>query len=73
VNAREQIAVCAVQQSTGDIHAALLSPQPSKISPGNSVLTSDAAPHLSVHARRLLARGQRMKSGASLERLLNYE
>ncbi|HUD65339.1 MAG TPA: hypothetical protein VMQ17_12200 [Candidatus Sulfotelmatobacter sp.] len=71
VNARGQVAVCAVQQSTGDIHAALLSPQPSKISPGNSALTSDAAPHLSVHALRLLARGQRMKSGAALERLLN--
>jgi probable HAF family extracellular repeat protein len=57
VNARGQIAVCAVQQSTGDVHAALLTPQPSNVA-GNAVPStggvSRPAPSLSERARRLL-------------------
>jgi len=66
VNARGQIVVCAVQQSTGNIHAALLTPQPLNVGGRSDVLAaaaSDAAPPLSEDARRLLAHARRSKFG----------
>jgi probable HAF family extracellular repeat protein len=54
VNARGQIVVCAVNRSTGNVHAALLSPQPSNITPGNSANAHKQAPLLSANAQRLL-------------------
>jgi probable HAF family extracellular repeat protein len=66
VNARGEIVVCAVQQSTGNIHAALLTPQPANVS-GNAG-ASDAAVlngswSVSLHAQRMLEHARRMKSG----------
>jgi probable HAF family extracellular repeat protein len=64
VNARGQIVVCAVQQSTGNIHAALLTPQPSNVGSRSDILAaavSDAASPLSEDARRLLAHARRSK------------
>lgn len=66
VNARGQIAVCAVQQSTGDIHAALLTPQPSNVLGNAAASTSGVsgpAPSLSEHARRLLSMARGRKVG----------
>jgi probable HAF family extracellular repeat protein len=69
VNARGQIVVWAVQLSTGNIHAALLTPQPSNV--GGSSATSHARevpPTLSENAKRLLrlakARRTGVKTGA---------
>ena len=64
VNARGQIAVWAVQLSTGNAHAVLLTPQPANVR-GNSgqspTVASAAAPSLSEHARRLLQLARRTK------------
>jgi probable HAF family extracellular repeat protein len=54
VNARGEIIVCAVNVSTGNVHAALLSRQPSNLTPGNSVGGHNAGPRLSANAQRLL-------------------
>jgi probable HAF family extracellular repeat protein len=55
VNARGQIVVCAVELSTGNIHAAILTPQPSNVSHASVVpRTEAAAPALSENAKRLL-------------------
>jgi probable HAF family extracellular repeat protein len=54
VNARGEIVVCAVNVNTGNVHAALLSPQPSNMTSGNSNDRHDAAPRLSTSAERLL-------------------
>jgi probable HAF family extracellular repeat protein len=54
VNARGEIVVCAVNVSTGNIHAALLSPQPSNMTQGNAGNAHQTAPLLSASARRLL-------------------
>jgi probable HAF family extracellular repeat protein len=66
VNARGQIAVWAVQQSTGYVHAALLSPQPASVS-GNPQRSdnaaSGAASSLSENAQRLLNLVRRTRSG----------
>jgi probable HAF family extracellular repeat protein len=64
VNARGQIVVYAVQLSTGNIHAAILTPQPSNV--GHTAVaprTEAAAPALSENAKRLLrfARAKRNK------------
>jgi probable HAF family extracellular repeat protein len=70
INARGQIVVCAVQQSTGDVHAALLTPQQEDDSESSHVTTthraaaaaaSPGAPFLSEGARRLLERARRTK------------
>jgi probable HAF family extracellular repeat protein len=65
INARGQIVVCAVQQSTGDIHAALLTPQDSKneAMPSKTSVTAarDGLPTLSEDARRLLELARRAK------------
>jgi probable HAF family extracellular repeat protein len=65
VNARGQIVVCAVNVSTGNVHAALLSPQPSNIngSGSSAVLTHRIAPALSENARQMLMHARAMKSG----------
>lgn len=64
VNARGQIVVCAVQLSTGNIHAAVLTPQPSNVG-GTSVAprAETPVPALSENAKRLLrsARARRGK------------
>ena len=59
VNARGQIVVCAVNESTGNIHAALLSPQPSNVTPGNAGNARQTAPALSANAQRLLTLARR--------------
>ena len=65
VNARGEIVVCAVQQSTGNIHAALLEPQESDAQGGTAMAVaaapSKSAPRMSVNARRLLEVGRRGK------------
>jgi len=53
VNARGEIVVCAVNVDTGNVHAALLSPQPANLTPGNSGNVHQAPP-LSASAQRLL-------------------
>ena len=66
VNARGEIVVCAVQKSTGNIHAALLTPQPANMS-GNADASAAASttglPSLSVRAQHMLDHARRMKSG----------
>ena len=54
VNARGQIVVWAVNVNTGNVHAALLSPQPSNLTPGKAGNAHQTAPHLSANAQRLL-------------------
>lgn len=54
VNAGGQIVVCAVQLSTGNIHAAVLTPQPSKVSGTFAAPHVSAPPSLSENAKRLL-------------------
>jgi probable HAF family extracellular repeat protein len=55
INARGQIVVCAVQLSTGNIHAAILTPQPSNVSGAPVAPRTEAAvPALSESAKRLL-------------------
>jgi len=64
VNARGQIVVCAVQQTTGNIHSTLLTPQPSNVvgrSDAPATVASDAALPLSENAQRLLALARRTK------------
>ena len=70
VNARGQIVVCAVQQSTGNIHAALLTPQGEAESESSHVtsarnasaaVASPGVPYLSGGGRRLLERTRRLK------------
>jgi probable HAF family extracellular repeat protein len=65
VNARGQIVVCAVQQSTGNIHAALLTPQQGDDVTGTlNAFTIPAplgAPFLSEDARRMLEFARRAK------------
>jgi probable HAF family extracellular repeat protein len=71
VNSRGQIAVCAVEQSTGNIHALLLTPQPSNVSKSDrslSPLPSHLAPPLSPDASRLLEHARRTRSGGLLHR-----
>jgi probable HAF family extracellular repeat protein len=71
VNARGQIIVSAVQLSTGNIHAALLTPRRSNIddSRAASALTVfNAAPRLSENAQRLLEVARRRKSGHGVEK-----
>jgi hypothetical protein len=67
VNARGEIVVCAVQQSTGNIHAALLEPQELDAQGGTAMVVaaspSKSAPRMSVNARRLLEVGRRGKLG----------
>jgi probable HAF family extracellular repeat protein len=64
VNARGQIVVSAVQLSTGNMHAVLLTPQPSSVA-GNAVTggASGRVPPLSERAQRLLALGRGRKTG----------
>jgi probable HAF family extracellular repeat protein len=66
VNARGEIVVCAVQLSSGNVHAALLTPQPASVT-GNigqsSAGPTKAAPSFSPRARRMLDHARRMKSG----------
>jgi len=66
VNARGEIVVCAVQKSTGNIHAALLTPQPANMS-GNADASAAASTtgllSLSVRAQHMLDHARRMKSG----------
>jgi probable HAF family extracellular repeat protein len=65
VNARGEIVVCAVQLSTGNIHAALLKPMPSD-AVGRVVASTEVsrtAPSLSEHARRLLNLARNLKLG----------
>ena len=54
VNARGEIVVCAVNVNTGNVHAALLSPQPSNVIPGNAGNSHQSAPLLSANAQRLI-------------------
>jgi probable HAF family extracellular repeat protein len=64
-NARGQIIVCAVQLTTGNVHAALLTPQLANVS-GNQNVRAVAAmqpPSLSPRAQHLLELVRRMKSG----------
>lgn len=73
INARGQIVVCAVEQSTGNVHAALLTPQgteedgkteSSNIANTRSAATATASPgipYLSDDARRLLELARRAK------------
>jgi probable HAF family extracellular repeat protein len=66
VNARGEIVVCAVQQSSGNIHAALLSPQPANVSPNSGASAAEPAtalPSLSLRAQHMLDHARRMKSG----------
>jgi len=64
VNARGQIVVCAVNVSTGNIHAALLSPQPLNINGSGSLagLPHRVAPTLAENAQQILMRARAMKS-----------
>ncbi len=65
VNARGQIVVCVVNVTTGNIHAALLLPQPSNVNGSGSSagLPHKIAPTLSENARQMLMRARAMKSG----------
>lgn len=66
VNASGQIVVCAVQQSTGNVHAALLTPQLDRsvsIRLGTPAATGNPASSLSSQARHLLALARGLKSG----------
>lgn len=66
VNASGQIVVCAVQQSTGNVHAALLTPQPDRNVSGRlgtPAATGNAASSISAQARHLLALARSLKSG----------
>jgi probable HAF family extracellular repeat protein len=66
VNARGQIVVSAIQLSTGKMHAALLTPQPSSIAGSAAASTGGASgkmPPLSESAQRLLALGRAPKVG----------
>jgi probable HAF family extracellular repeat protein len=65
VNARGQIVVCAVKVNTGNVHAALLSPQPSDINGSGSSagLPHKIPPTLSGNAQQMLMRARAMKSG----------
>ena len=64
VNARGQIVVCAVQASTGNIHAAVLTPQPSGVDENavsSAARVSTGAPSISENARRLLILARKRK------------
>jgi probable HAF family extracellular repeat protein len=67
VNARGEIVVCAVQQSTGNIHAVLLEPDELDAQRGAAMAVaaapSKSAPRMSVNARRLPEVGRRGKLG----------
>jgi probable HAF family extracellular repeat protein len=67
VNARGEIVVRAVQQSTGNIHAALLEPQELDAQGGAAMAVaaapSKSAPRMSVNARRLLGIARRSRLG----------
>jgi len=66
VNARGEIVVCALQLSSGNIHAALLTPQPSNVVENAASSTHGASgptPALSEHARRFLALARSRKLG----------
>lgn len=66
VNASGQIVVCAVQQSTGNVHAALLKPQLDRNVSGRlgtPAATGNPASSLSPQARHLLALARGLKSG----------
>jgi len=64
VNARGEIVVCAVQVSSGNIHAALLAPQPeSDVDNAGPSEADRALPSISPRARRMLEHARRMKSG----------
>jgi probable HAF family extracellular repeat protein len=68
VNARMEIVVCAVQLSSGKIHAALLSPQPANVSGNAGASAAEATTKLlslSPRAQRMLEHARRMKSGRS--------
>ena len=69
VNARGEIVACAVQLSSGNIHAALLSPQPANIG-GNSdpsgVGAAMVLSSLSPRAQHMLDHARHMKSGRGL-------
>lgn len=66
VNASGQIAVCAVPQNTGSIHAALLTPQLNRNvsnNLGTPAAGANPASSLSAQARHLLALARGLKSG----------
>ena len=67
VNARGEIVVCAVQQSTGHIHAALLTPQQSDNLKGDTGEFAHNAsadhPSVSPRAQHMLDHARRMKAG----------
>jgi len=64
VDAHGEIVVCAVQQSTGHIHAALLVPQQaSEVDNAEPSEPDGALPSISPRAQRMLEHGRRMKSG----------
>jgi probable HAF family extracellular repeat protein len=66
LNARGEIVVCAVQKSTGHVHAALLTPQREDHSNDAESSTSEATtelPSLSPRAQRMLEHARRMKAG----------
>lgn len=66
VNARGEIVVCAVQLSSGNIHAALLSPHAANVgsNAGPSAAESTTAfPSVSPRAQRMLEHARNMKSG----------
>jgi hypothetical protein len=66
VNARGEIVVCAVQQSTGHIHAALLTPKQSDMKGDTGEFFHNASadhPSVSPRAQHMLDHARRMKSG----------
>jgi len=63
VNARGEIVVCAVQVSSGTIHAALLTPQPANVSGNAAADATTELPSLSPRAQQMLDHARRMKSG----------
>jgi probable HAF family extracellular repeat protein len=66
VNARGEIVVCAVQQSTGHIHAALLTPQRGGGRGDGGESAAEARtelPSVSPRAQHMLDHARRMKSG----------
>jgi probable HAF family extracellular repeat protein len=66
VNARGEIVVCAVQPSSGNIHAALLSPQPANVGEDAGASAAEAPrafPSLSPWGQHMLDHARRMKSG----------
>jgi probable HAF family extracellular repeat protein len=66
VNARGEIVVCAVQQSTGHIHAALLTPQRGDGRGDGGESAAEARtelPSVSPRAQHMLDHARRMKSG----------